>query len=93
MLQLDAMGVHTVPLILTTVNIFLLSDTAFKVTDVWLVPLVSVSYLTISASYAAITGDYQYSFLTWQSVEDTLPFALGTVGSGTLVYLFDCLFT
>ena len=51
MRQINSMTVHTVPLILTTINIFLLSDTAFKVTDSWLVPLVSVSYLLISWIY------------------------------------------
>ena len=93
MRQINSMTVHTVPLILTTINIFLLSDTAFKVTDSWLVPLVSVSYLLISWIYTKSTGEYLYYFLTWQDVETTLPFAIGVVTSGLVVYLLDCLLT
>ena len=56
--QINGMAVHTIPLFLTAINIFLLSDTAFKVTDSWVVPLVATSYLLISWTYNKVTGDY-----------------------------------
>ena len=46
--QFDAIAQHSLPLLMSTINLYLLSDMAVKYSDVWVIPFVSITYLTIN---------------------------------------------
>ena len=39
--------IHTVPLTVSTINLYFLTDTIVYLSDIWLVPLICYSYLII----------------------------------------------
>ena len=90
--QLDLIGQHIVPLILSTINLYLLSDTAILFTDIWVIPVVSFAYLGLNYVLTKYSGYPSYFFLTWDNW-GTVGFIFVTVGSGTAVFLTDALLT
>ena len=90
--QFDMMAQHIVPLILSTINLYLLSDVTVRYTDMWVIPVVSISYLTINYILTKVTGTPAYEFLTWDNWI-TVIFIFATFGSGSVVYLIDATLT
>ena len=59
-------AIHSLPLICSTLNSLLLSDTIPYMSDVWVLALVSAAYLLLTFTFTIITGRGVYPFLTYQ---------------------------
>ena len=57
--------IHTVPLMVSTINQYFLTDSIIYLTDIWIVPLVAYTYLLVQYTYVALTGDIVYSGQDW----------------------------
>ena len=68
--------IHTVPLTVSSINMYLLTDTIVYISDIWLVSLICYSYLIIQYYYVFITGVIVYegedwdwtNYKTWASI-------------------------
>ena len=63
--QLNQMVVHSLPLISSTINIFLFSDIIIYISDIWYMYVVAILYMGQSLIYKLVTGKTVYSFITW----------------------------
>ena len=71
--QLYQMYIHTVPLVTTTINTLILTDTIGYIIDIWMVPLIAIAYCLTSYIHFLITGgEYQYPFLNWNQWDSLL---------------------
>lgn len=67
---------HSVPLLISTLNFYLLTDSIVYISDLWVVLIFSVFYLLVAYIWTIQTGKVIYSFLDfdvkspdfWQSV-------------------------
>lgn len=60
-----AVLIHTVPLLVSTINQYLLTDSVIYLTDIWIVPLVAYTYLLVQYCYVALTGEVVYTGQDW----------------------------
>ena len=56
---------HTWPLIITTLNVYLLSDMIIYFSDIWVVPVIWGLYLSINYLVTEYIGEAAYPFLEW----------------------------
>ena len=68
--KIDSTLIHSLPLLFTTINIFMLSDTTLYFSDSWVILVVAVLYLSLTYYYTKKSGEYVYYFLTWEEDDD-----------------------
>jgi hypothetical protein len=54
--KIDQTLIHSVPLLLTTINIFILSDTTLYYSDAWVILVVTTSYLLLTYYFTKKSG-------------------------------------
>ena len=67
---LYSMASHSLPLLTSTTNYILLSNTIGYYSDVWMTIIMAFSYLTFSYIWTKNTGYTIYSFLTWKTGDE-----------------------
>ena len=75
--KLSTIYQHTVPLILTSINMFVLSNSIVHMADVWTVTIYGFAYLLINYWFYLRSGLDSYEFLMWSTL-DTDPTGLYT---------------
>ena len=90
--QINLMAQHIVPLILSSINLYLLSDVAIRYTDIWLVPVISVAYITFNFITTKISGKPAYDFLTYDNW-NTVVTIIGVLFSASICFLIDATLT
>ena len=80
--------VHTLPIIFSTVNLFMLTDTIMYYTDLWFVPLMTAAYMGMAYTYTKTYNSYIYPFMTFKDgdIFSTI-FEIATPIAGILVEL------
>ena len=68
--QIFNVFIHTVPMIISTINYFFLTDQVGHMMDSWLVVVVASSYMIYNWLYTKETGSPIYPFLTWEAGDD-----------------------
>lgn len=77
-------AIHSIPLISSTINSFILSDSVGYMSDAWLIPIIAVIFTTISGIYTYITGINFYPFLSFK--DWTTPIFLAIVILGAFLF-------
>ena len=76
-IQIKNIWIHTIPLIFTSLNMFLFSDVVVYYEDAWVFVPIALGYLVIAWTYTSLTGVALYPFLTFsEDNHDTLWFLL-----------------
>ena len=60
--------IHVLPLLFSTINLFVLSDMIIYIQDLWLVPVLATTYLSIAYVYSTVEDYEIYSFLTFKNM-------------------------
>ena len=78
--KIDQTFIHSLPLLFSTINIFILSDTTIYYSDSWVIIVVAFLYLSLTYVYTKTLGEKVYYFLTWEEGDDfSKYFAIVTV--------------
>lgn len=86
--KVDMSLIHSLPLMFTTINLFILSDTTIYYSDLWIVCLFMGKYLHRTYIYTMITGEHIYPFLTWEEDDDySTYFSIAMVILGVATHL------
>ena len=83
---------HIIPLVISTINLFYLSDVAVNTSDIWVSYAVGFAYIIINYSLLQISGEPTYAFLTYDSWDSYL-FIFGAFFVETFNHVFDAILT
>ena len=76
---------HTLPLLTSSLILFVLSDVTMKLSDIYLVPIVVCIYMAVNAAWTLLTGMPVYGFLNWNLMNES------TVLSIIAIPILSCL--
>ena len=92
--QIFGVLVHTIPMIVTAINYFELTDQAGHLLDAWIVVLCAAAYMTWNWLYTKETGFTIYPFLSWEEGDEfSLIYAICVPIVGLIVHVSLALIT
>ena len=86
--------VDVLPVVFSSVNLYLLTDTINYISDMWLAALIALGYLMLALAFAKLTEHPIYQFVSfdpndWGSIVFPIVFPIAAVG----LYIGNCLLT
>lgn len=87
-IQVSMMIQHTLPLLVTVINMFFLCNATQYISDIWVFPIIALLYISVSYYIYTKTGWVFYSFLNWSDPSSYWQIVLTSIGL-TVLCLFD----